>query len=322
MVDPNQCDLNHTNEIEKNEVTELEAARNEAAQSRAKIAELIAINQQLQAEIATHKRIAEAELRRTKEAADDASKAKSMFLANMSHELRTPLNAIIGYSEVLQEEVEEWGQQEIIPDLQKIRRAGKHLLGLINDILDFSRIDAGRVALYPESFDVSFLVRNIADLMQPIVEQNHNSFIVYCPQDIGLMYADVNKVHQNLNNLLSNACKFTRDGKIRFTARRDEEVRVQDQIVQTVTFITFSVSDSGIGMSPEQLQKLFKPFTQADTSTTRKYGGTGLGLAITYRLCEMMGGSITVESELGKGSTFIIRLPASPPNQLQAENFA
>jgi PAS domain S-box-containing protein len=257
----------------------------------------------------TERKQAEAELRKTKQAADEANKAKSMFLSNMSHELRTPLNAIIGYSEVLQEEAEEWGQDDIIPDLIRIRKAGKHLLGLINDILDLSRIDAGRVKLYQESFDINSLVQDIAESIQPLVEQNGNTIVVYCPQDIGSMYADINKVRQNLNNLLSNACKFTHQGRIRFTVRRDEEISIKDNEVQSLSFITFSVVDSGIGMSSEQMQKLFKPFTQADTSTTRKYGGTGLGLAITHKLCEMMGGNILVESELGKGSAFTIRLP-------------
>lgn len=238
---------------------------------------------------------------KAKIAAQEADRAKSIFLANMSHELRTPLNAIIGYSEMLQEDVETVGQAEFLPDLQKIQAAGKHLLVLINDILDLSKIEAGRMELYSEIFEILPLIEETIATVHPLAEKNANQLIVDCPDNIGAMHADLIKVRQSLLNLLSNACKFTANGTITLTVNRytsgDRD------------WIGFQVKDTGIGMNPVQVNNLFQAFTQADASTTRKYGGTGLGLAITQKFAQMMGGDIDVTSELGKGSTFTLYLP-------------
>ena len=243
------------------------------------------------------------ELQVLMEAAEAANQAKSQFLANMSHELRTPMNAIIGYSEMLTEEAQDLGQEEFIPDLQKINAAGKHLLALINDILDLSKIEAGRMDLYLETFDIQGMVRDVSTTMQPLVDKNSNRLVIDIAPDAGSMHADLTKVRQGMFNLLSNACKFTQSGEI--------DLRVRRQEIAGRDWIEFRVRDSGIGMTPEQAGKIFEAFTQADASTTRKYGGTGLGLTITRKFCELMGGSISVESELGKGTTFVIRLPAT-----------
>ncbi len=234
-----------------------------------------------------------------------ATEAKSQFLANMSHELRTPLNAIIGYSEMVQEELEEVGQNQFIPDLQKIHAAAKHQLSLINDILDLSKIEAGKVTLFVESFEVPKLVEEVATTVRPLVLKNDNQLEIDCPSDLGTMRADLTKVRQVLFNLLSNATKFTEHGVIRLEVRRDESA-AQGQF-------RFAISDTGIGMTPEQVGRLFQAFTQAEASTTRKYGGTGLGLAISKKFCELMGGDLTATSQLGKGSSFTITLPARVP---------
>ena len=238
------------------------------------------------------------QLETARASAEEASQAKSRFLATMSHELRTPLNAIIGYSEMLQEEAEILGTPEIKPDLQKITGAGKHLLGLINDILDLSKIEAGKMTLYLETFEVRPVLAEVAAMVQPLVAKNGNHLTLEVALEIGLMRADVTKVRQTLFNLLSNASKFTDKGTILLRGRRD------------ASNIVFDVIDSGIGMTPEQLGRLFQAFSQADVSTSKKYGGTGLGLALSRKFCQLMGGDMTVASEYGKGSTFTATIPA------------
>jgi signal transduction histidine kinase/DNA-binding response OmpR family regulator/HAMP domain-containing protein len=245
---------------------------------------------------------AEGELRQARDLAEQANRAMSQFLANMSHELRTPLNAIIGYSEILQEDAVDLGQEAFILDLTKINTAGKHLLTLINDILDLSRIEAGKMPLFLETFDVASLLQDVVAIVHPMVEKNANRLEVHTGERLETMHADVTKLRQCLLNLLSNASKFTQNGTITLDVARDRD--------ESHAWMTFRVRDTGIGMTPEQVQKLFQAFAQADAATTRQYGGTGLGLAISRRFCQMMGGDITVESEAGKGSTFTLRLPA------------
>ena len=233
---------------------------------------------------------------------EDANRHKSEFLANMSHELRTPLNAIIGYSEMLQEEAQDLAQETFTPDLQKIHGAGKHLLSLINNVLDLSKIEAGKMDLYLEDFEVVPMIQEVVTTVKPLVEKNANTLKVEYADGVGAMRADLTKVRQTLFNLLSNACKFTQGGGISLRATRER--------LDGAHWITFRISDTGIGMSPEQSSKLFQAFTQADASTSRRYGGTGLGLAISQQFCQMMGGEIIVDSALGHGSTFVVRLPA------------
>jgi PAS domain S-box-containing protein len=228
-----------------------------------------------------------------------ANRTKSDFLAAMSHELRTPLNAIIGYSEMLQEDVADPGT---LADLKRITGAGKHLLTLINDILDLSKIEAGRLDLCLETFEIAGMVRDVISIIDPLVQKKANTLELRSPEAPGTMHADRTRLRQVLFNLLSNACKFTDHGRITLEVQRDAREKGEE--------VVFTVRDTGIGMTPEQLGKIFQPFMQADTSTTRKYGGTGLGLTITRRFCEMMNGTVDVTSEPGKGSTFTVRLPA------------
>ena len=244
--------------------------------------------------------------------ADSANQAKSQFLANMSHELRTPLNAIIGYSEMLQEEAPEMGAESLVPDLQKIQGAARHQLGLINDILDLSKIEAGKMTCFIEEFDPVKLVREVGATVQPLVNLKGNRLEVDCPSNIGTMRADLTKVRQVLFNLLSNACKFAEKGTITLRVLKSEERRAKGE-GQGVSLLHFSVTDTGIGMTAEQLGRLFEAFSQADASTTRQYGGTGLGLAISRRFCRLMGGDLTVTSEPGRGSTFTVTLPVQVP---------
>jgi signal transduction histidine kinase/CheY-like chemotaxis protein len=251
----------------------------------------------------TERRRAEAEVAKAKEAAETANRTKSLFLANMSHELRTPLNAILGFSEMLQEEAVERNLLDFNADLQKISTAGKHLLGLINDILDLSKIEAGKMELYLESFDIPSLIAEVAQTIEMLVEKNGNTLELVFAPEIGTMHADLSKVRQGLFNLVSNAAKFTHGGQIKVEAER--------QLMDGTEWILFRVSDTGIGLSADQIVRLFQSFTQADPSTTRKFGGTGLGLALTRRFCQMMSGDVTVHSVLGEGSVFTIKLPAT-----------
>lgn len=276
-------------------------------------------------------RLRSEEFRRAALAAEAANRSKTIFLANMSHELRTPLNAIIGYSEILQEDARDLGAEEFIDDLQRINTAGQHLLLLIKDILDLTKIEAGRIDLHLETFTIVNLVEEVVATIAPMADKNSNILEIQCPEDIGSMQTDLTKLRQSLLNLLSNAAKFTCSGAITFAVTRSVETPAEaakrgkrlgaykedgqaqnslSLLSSPQDWIVFTVTDTGIGMSPEQLARIFDPFTQADSSTTKKYGGTGLGLTITKKFCEMMGGDITAFSELDKGSTFIIRLPA------------
>ncbi len=242
--------------------------------------------------------------------ADEANKAKSGFLANMSHELRTPLNAIIGYTEMVSEELEDVGAGKLKPDLDKVVAAAKHQLHLVNDILDLSKIEAGKMTLFLEEFDVAKLVNEVAATVQPLVSKKANKLEVICAPGVGLMTADQTKVRQTLFNLLSNASKFTEKGTIRLEVGRWQMADgSRSQLPSPNSHLLFRVSDTGIGMTPEQLGKLFQAFEQADSSTSKKYGGTGLGLAISRKFCQLMGGDITVTSEAGQGSVFTVTLP-------------
>ncbi len=240
-------------------------------------------------------------------AAEEASRTKSAFLANMSHELRTPMNAIIGYSEILLEEAEEEGQDAIIPDLNKIRSAAKHLLSLINDILDLSKIEAGKMTSYCERIDIAAMIGEVESTVFPLVQKNQNQLEIILSPDIGTMHSDLTKIRQTLFNLLSNASKFTEKSQI--------QLRVERYTEQGTEWIRFAVQDHGIGMTPVQVGRLFQAFSQADDSTTKKYGGTGLGLAISRMFCQLLGGDITVVSTPGEGSTFTVVLPVEAPKE-------
>lgn len=250
----------------------------------------------------TERRRVEEAVAKAKEASEMANRTKSLFLANMSHELRTPLNAIVGYSEMLQEEAIDRELDSFSADLEKITLSGKQLLALINDILDLSKIEAGKMELYLETFDLNALIDEVAATLGPMVENNSNKLRIERATNLGGMRADQVKVRQALYNLLSNAAKFTHDGSITLNAERE--------MMDDVEWIVFRVTDTGIGLSPDKIVRLFQDFTQADASTTRKFGGTGLGLALTRRFCQMMGGDVTVSSTPDKGSTFTIKLPA------------
>jgi PAS domain S-box-containing protein len=253
-------------------------------------------------DISERKRVAE-ELVRAKEQAESANAAKGRFLANMTHELRTPLNAVIGYSQLLQETCRERGVQEFERDLRRIERAGEILLLMVNEVLDYSKSEAGKILLVAENFQVHDAIEDVVHTVAPLAAKNGNRLSVVAGGAPIRLHTDQARFRQSLMNLVANACKFTRDGEV--------WVDVAQGPADTVVV---SVQDTGIGLSPDQQRRLFRPFMQADASTTRKYGGTGLGLAISRRMCRLMGGDITVESELGKGSKFIMRVPARLPH--------
>jgi signal transduction histidine kinase len=250
------------------------------------------------------------ELKQAMEAAKAANRAKSGFLANMSHELRTPLNAIIGYSEMLIEDAEDEGNEDAAGDLKKIHSAGTHLLSLISDVLDLAKIEAGKTSIYLETFEVPRMVDDVVSTIDTLVKKNGNRLKVEVDEAIGEMRADITKVRQALFNLLSNAAKFTHEGVVGLVVQGEQE--------DGVDWIRMSVSDSGIGIPPEKIDQVFDEFSQADETTTRDYGGTGLGLPISRRFCQMMGGDITVESAVGEGSTFMIRLPLEAAEESEA----
>jgi PAS domain S-box-containing protein len=245
---------------------------------------------------------AELQLEAAKDAAEEANRAKSQFLANMSHELRTPLTAVIGYAEMLQEEIEDLGHHNLLPDMRKIGSNARHLLGLINDVLDISKIEAGRMEVSSEKFGVAETVWEVASSLEALVAKKSNTLTVEAGKDLGPANTDITKLRQCLLNLLSNAAKFTEEGQITLSANRYER--------NGADWLRFGIADTGIGMSPEQQAKLFQPFTQADASTTRRFGGTGLGLAITRAFAHMLGGEITVASKEGEGSIFTLEIPA------------
>ncbi|MGH8133678.1 MAG: ATP-binding protein, partial [Steroidobacteraceae bacterium] len=232
---------------------------------------------------------------------EEANRAKSRFLANMSHELRTPLNAVIGYSEMLEEQAMDEGRTDTIADLQRIKGAGRHLLGLINDVLDLSKIEAGRTELIWETVDPRKLVEEVCDTARPLMQKNRNVFKLDCARHLSPLRCDSTKLKQVLLNLLSNAAKFTRGGRVRLRLAQVRGDRGDWQV--------FEISDTGIGMTPEQMSRVFQAFGQADAQISREYGGTGLGLVISRRLCQLMGGDVTMTSDYGKGSTFSVRLP-------------
>ncbi len=257
----------------------------------------------------TERALAEAERERARaeeasRAAEDANRTKSHFLATTSHELRTPLNAILGYSEILAEEIQDRGLEDLGADVARIHAAGSHLLGLLNDILDLSRLEAGKLDLSPESFALASLVEDVTDTMRPLAERNRNRLVVEGAEAAGVLFADQTRVRQILLNLLGNAVKFTRDGEVSLRVRRGTGPAGER--------VVLSVADTGIGMSGEQVSRLFQAFEQADPEVSRRFGGTGLGLVITQRLARMMGGDIAVESREGEGSTFTVELPARP----------
>ena len=265
---------------------------------------------ELSTEVAERRRVQQdLEVARTQ--AETANQAKSAFLANMSHELRTPLNAIIGYAEMLKEDANDDGEEHLAEDLDKIHGAGKHLLGIINEILDLSKIEAGRIDLNLETFPVDDIIETVINTVRPLFATNNNTLDIQAATDLGIIKSDMMRVRQVLFNFLSNATKFTHDGTVTLGVRRE---RAQSGNDDDDTLI-FTVSDTGIGMSEDEIKRIFEPFTQADASTTRKYGGTGLGLTVSRQLARLLGGDVTVQSRPGEGTTFTVTLPASAPSE-------
>ena len=296
------------------EVTERRHAQESLAESLEKEAAISAENVRLYEQVREHAdkleaRVAERteELRDANAQLQQASAHKSAFLANMSHELRTPMNAIIGITEMLEEDARDIGEEDFIEPLGRIARAGKHLLALINDVLDLSKIEAGKLDFHYEDINLKEMAQDTMVTAQPLADKNGNTLTLDCADDIGVMRGDMTRVRQIVLNLLSNACKFTDQGEV--------TMRVAREAGSNPEMLIFAVTDTGIGMTEEQLGKLFQEFVQADSSTTRKYGGTGLGLSITKKLCEMMGGDITATSTSGEGTTFTARLPAEPAEE-------
>ncbi|MGI4976999.1 MAG: ATP-binding protein, partial [Janthinobacterium lividum] len=254
----------------------------------------------------TERRHAEEELRAARDTAEAANAAKSQFMANMSHELRTPLSAIIGYSEMVQEEIADGtAAPELLGDMARIETNARHLLGLINDVLDLSKVESGRMEVFAETFRVEELVREVAVTMRSLVDRTGSRLDVHVGPGLGEMHSDVTKIRQVLLNLLGNAAKFTEAGTITLSATRDASDAAR---------VLFEVADTGIGMTPEQVARLFQRFTQADASTTRRFGGTGLGLALSKAFSAMLGGEIGVRSTPGEGSVFLVSLPAVSPH--------
>ncbi|MEK8017620.1 MAG: ATP-binding protein [Candidatus Parabeggiatoa sp.] len=262
--------------------------------------ELLESNKLLQQEIIERKQMEE-KIRWALEKAESVNLAKSQFLANMSHELRTPLNVIIGYSEMIEEEASDLGYDDLKPDLEKIGLAAKHLLSLISDVLDITKIEAGKMEFHCETFALSQVINEMIHSVQPLMDKQGNTFQASISDDLGEMFVDATKLRQILLNLLSNAAKFTDNGLI--------TLKVTSTSEQGYKWFNFIITDTGIGIKSEKISQLFQLFSQVDSSSTRKHGGTGLGLVITKQFTEMMGGTISVESEFGKGSTFIVRLP-------------
>ena len=280
-------ELHHTNNALKAQIKEREVKEIELKNSRDHLEQQV------------DKRTMDLALAR--DVAMRANQTKSQFLASMSHELRTPLNAIIGYTELLLDERQYDDDEHLKEDLRKIYVAARHLLALIKDILDLSKVEAGKIDLELEEFDIYLMVRELEGAVRPLVEKNKNTFEVDCSEKIGVMYADVTKLRQTLLNLLSNAAKFTAEGSVQLSVRRVLDLSSE--------VIIFSVTDTGVGLTRDEITRIFEPFTQADSSTTRKYGGTGLGLAISRNFARLMGGDITASAEEGKGAKFTLRLP-------------
>ena len=299
-------DRRHHAELEQKvqeRTAELLAMRNKLEERvNERTAELNEINLQLKEEIEIRKKT-ELAFKKAKEVAEQANLAKSQFLANMSHELRTPLNAIIGYSEILFEEAKDQENSDYTNDLLKIMQAARHLLAMINDVLDLSKIEAGKMQIHTETFDLAEIISEITNTISPLTTKNKNVLQVIWQGREGLVHSDVTKIRQILINLLGNASKFTDQGIIQLRVGIEEDNK-------GISWVRFQVKDSGIGISPEQQAKLFQPFIQADASTTRKYGGTGLGLTISQHFTEMLGGYLTLDSKMGEGSTFTALIPA------------
>ena len=249
------------------------------------------------------------EAEEAREAAEAANRAKSAFLANMSHELRTPLSAVIGYAELLEEEAQELAQTVSMKDLGKIKSNAKHLLGLINDVLDLSKVEANKMETFLETIRVADFVREAAESVSTLVSNKNNTLVMDVPDDVGTMRSDAIKLRQCLFNLLSNACKFTEDGEVKVSVRREK--------TSDADWMRFAVEDTGIGMTAEQLARLFERFSQADESTTRRFGGTGLGLALSRAFAKLLGGDLTVTSQKGRGTCFNLRLPAMAPARVE-----